>query len=94
MESAVRHNIKFYVHFSFERSKEKRTKKKKPFNVSLTLHWASLRGFRICTNGTTARNNGIWLVPLDIQQELNLSCLYFISLVISKLYSTFRVFSR
>ena len=47
-----------HVHFSFERSKEKRTKKKKPFNVSLTLHWASLRSVSINIASTTARN--VW----------------------------------
>ena len=46
------------VHFSFERSKEKRTKKKKPFNVSLPLHWASLRSSSLKTDSTVARN--IW----------------------------------
>jgi len=37
-------------------AKEKRTKKEKPFNVSLTLHWASLRSLSMNTGGTAARN--------------------------------------
>ena len=47
----------FLVHFSLK-LKEKRTKKKTFFNVSLTLHWASLRGAYMNTVETTARN--IW----------------------------------
>ena len=65
----------FIVHFSFEWSKEKRTKKKKPFNASLSLHWASLRSSSKEAGGTTARN--VWNLAraFYFQQELKFELL-------------------
>ena len=49
--------------FLLKGQKKNEQKRKNLFNVSLTLHWASLRNLRRCTDDTTARNIGIWLVP-------------------------------
>jgi len=54
--------------------KKNEPKRKNPFYVSLTLHWASLRNPSLKTDSTTARN--VWNLAraLYFQQKLNLSC--------------------
>ena len=56
------------------KSKEKRTKKKKPFHVSLSLHWASFRNSSMNIVGILSRN--VWNLAraFQFQQELKLSC--------------------
>ena len=65
----------FMFVFLLKGQKKNEHKRKDPFNVSLTLHWASLRNLRRCTDDTTTRNIEIWLVPLGTRQKLKFELL-------------------
>ncbi|WP_304052092.1 hypothetical protein [Megamonas hypermegale] len=68
------HLFLFIVHFSFGKQK-KNEPKRKLFNVSLPLHWASLRSSSMNIGGTTARN--VWNLAraFYFQQELKFELL-------------------
>jgi len=60
------------IHCSFFFEIQRKTNQKEnPFNVSLTLHWASLRNSYIVTDGTTARN--IWNLARAFYSSKNLN---------------------
>ena len=73
--------------------KEKVPKKKKTFNVSLPLHWASLRSSFIDTASTTARN--VWNLAraFQFQQELKFKLLTLQFAIHAKFLSALEIFT-
>ena len=60
----------FMFIFLLKGQKKNEPKRKNLFNVSLTLHWASLRGFRRLQTIQRLETLGIWLVPSGFSRNL------------------------
>ena len=59
-------NKKVGVFIFLLKGKRKTNQKENLFNVSLSLHWASLRNSCMNTDNATARNDGIRFVPFNL----------------------------